>query len=76
MFTSKFWKAAAERAGKSAAQALLILWGGDAVFSAWDADWTTAGGVALGAAVLSLLTSVVSVGAGEPNSPSLVSMGR
>lgn len=73
MFTITFWKATAERAGKSAAQALLGLWAGDAVFSAWDADWVKAGGVALGAAVLSLLTSIVSANlAGTPGSPSLV----
>lgn len=76
MFTRIFWQAAAERAAKSGAQALLILWGGDAVFSAWDADWPAAGGVAVGAAVLSLLTSVVSAGAGEPGSPSLVARDR
>ncbi|WP_199815743.1 holin, partial [Streptomyces griseus] len=49
MFTGKFWRATGERAAKSAAQALLLLWGGDVVFSAWDADWVTAGGVAAGA---------------------------
>lgn len=71
MFTARFWKQVAERAGKSAAQALLIYWGGDAVFSAWSADWVAAGGIAVGAAVLSVLTSVVSLPAGEPDSPSL-----
>lgn len=76
MFTGKFWKAAAERAAKSSAQALLILWGGDAVFSAWDADWPAAAGVAAGAAVLSVLTSVVSAAGGDPDSPSLVPADR
>ncbi|MBX6357644.1 MAG: hypothetical protein IRZ05_17550, partial [Micromonosporaceae bacterium] len=46
MFTVKFWKQAAERAIKSAAQALLGLWVGDQVFNAWQADWAKAGGVA------------------------------
>lgn len=72
MFTVKFWKSAAERAAKSAAQAALLLWGGDQVFSAWDANWPTLGGVALAAAVLSLLTSIVSAPFGESESPSLV----
>ncbi|MCX5066888.1 holin [Micromonospora lupini] len=67
----KFWKSAAERAGKSAAQALLGLWALDG-FNVLHADFPLAGGVAVGAAVLSLLTSIVSVGVGEPNSPSLV----
>ena len=72
MFTARFWKQAAERAAKSAAQGLIVYWGGDQVFNAWSADWPAAGGIALGAAVLSVLTSVVSAPAGEPDSPSLV----
>ncbi|TDC42126.1 hypothetical protein E1166_09085 [Micromonospora sp. KC213] len=68
--------AAGERAAKSSAQALLILWGGDAVFNAWHADWPTAGGVAAGAAVLSVLTSIVSAAGGTPGSPSLVAGDR
>lgn len=71
MFTGKFWKAAAERAGKSAAQALLGMWALDG-FNVLSVDLKLAGGVAAGAAVLSLLTSVVSAGVGEPDSPSLV----
>lgn len=71
MFTAKFWKAAAERAAKSAAQALLGMWALDG-FNVLHADFALAGGVAGGAAVLSLLTSLVSAGAGEPDSPSLV----
>lgn len=72
MFTTKFWKQTAERAAKSAAQALVVYWTGSEVFNAWSADWPQAGGIALGAAVLSLLTSVISAPAGEPESPSLV----
>ncbi|MEU8264493.1 holin [Micromonospora sp. NPDC048999] len=71
MFTSKFWKAAVERAVKSGAQALLGLWALDG-FNVVDADFRLAAGVAAGAAVLSVLTSVVSAGAGQPDSPSLV----
>lgn len=72
MFTTRFWKAAAERAAKSAAQALIGLWTLDGVFNVLDVDLALAGGVAGGAAVLSLLASVVSAGVGEPGSPSLV----
>lgn len=72
MFTVKFWKQAAERAVKSAAQAALGLWVGDQVFNAWQADWAKAGGVAAGAVVLSLLTSAASAGVGQPGSPSVV----
>lgn len=77
MFTGKFWKATAERAVKSAAQALLLYWGGDTVFNAWQADWPAAGGIASGAVVLSVLTSLVSARvSGEPDSPSLVGSDR
>ncbi|PZF98270.1 holin [Micromonospora deserti] len=77
MFTTKFWKAASERAVKTAAQALLVYFGGDAVFNAWHADWPAAGGIASGAVVLSVLTSLVSANlAGEPDSPSWVAGDR
>lgn len=76
MFTARFWLLAVERAVKSSAQALLLLWGGDAAFDVWDADWRMAAGVAAGAAVLSLLTSVVSTSTGDPSSPSLVPADR
>ncbi|HEX6969094.1 MAG TPA: holin [Micromonosporaceae bacterium] len=72
MFTVRFWRQAAERAVKSAAQAALGLWVGAEVFNAWDADWAKAGGVALGGAVLSLLSSLASGGVGQPGSPSAV----
>jgi hypothetical protein len=73
MFTGKFWKAAAERAAKSAGQALIGLWVGDGVFNLWSVDAAAAAGVAAGAAVLSVLTSIVSTPFGEGNSPSAVS---
>jgi len=71
MWTRKFWKQAGERAVKSAAQAAvgtLILDG----FNALHADWQLAGGVALGGAILSVLTSVITSGIGEPDDPSAV----
>lgn len=72
MFTKKFWKQAAERAAKSAAQSLIGLWALDAGFNVLHADLPMAGGIALGAAVLSVLTSLVTSGIGEPDSPSAV----
>jgi hypothetical protein len=72
MFTIAFWKQATERAIKSAAQALLGLWVGAEAFNAWDADWKKAAGVALGALILSVLTSLASAGASRSDSPSLV----
>lgn len=73
MWTVSFWKQSAERALKSAAQALLLLWAGDGLFNIVDADWKVAGGAVLGAAVLSLLTSILSSGVGPSDGPSLVS---
>lgn len=68
MWTVQFWKDALERAGKSAAQALLLLWAGDGVFDLFNVpDWKAVAGIAGGAAVLSLLTSVatgLSIGQG------------
>lgn len=71
MFTKKFWKAAAERAAKTAAEALALLWAGDQ-FNALDADWRMAAGVALGGAVLSVALSLASLKIGKTNDPSLV----
>jgi hypothetical protein len=72
MWTKSFWKQAAERATKSAAQALVLLWAGDGVFNSFTVNAGEAAGIALGAAALSVLTSIVTSGVGEKNSPSAV----
>ncbi len=72
MFTAKFWKDAAERAAKSAAQGVLIYVGGSEVFNAWSANWSATVGVAIGAAILSVLTSLASSSVGDSTSASLV----
>jgi len=69
VFSVEFGKAALERALKTAAQSAILVFGADQ-FNALQADWQTAGGFALGGFVLSLLTSLVSSGAGSPG-PSL-----
>lgn len=71
MWTKNFWKQTAERAFKSSAQGLLGMWTLDG-FNVLHADLPLAGGVALGAAVLSVLTSIVTAGLGEPGDPSAV----
>ncbi len=71
MLTGQFWKAAAERAAKSAAQSLLGLWALDG-FNVLHADFALGAGIAGGAALLSLLTSIVSAGIGPSDSPSMV----
>lgn len=72
MFTKLFWKRATERAAKSAAQAVVLGIGTAASFDAVHADWAYLGSVALGGAVLSYLTSVISSGAGPDDDPSIV----
>lgn len=64
-----FWTETAERAVKSAAQSLMLLWAGDGVFNLVDADPRLAGGIAAGAALLSVLTSVASTAVGNSSSP-------
>ena len=69
MRTRLFWRETAERAAKSAAQSLLLLWAGDSAFDLLNADPRVAGGIAAGAAVLSVLTSIASTSIGDSRSP-------
>lgn len=72
MWTGAFWKAAAERAIKTAAQVAVTFVGADAL-DIFAVDYQRVLGIALGAAAVSLLTSVASSGVGpEKGSPSLV----
>lgn len=73
MFKIVFWKDAGERAVKTIAQTLLALWlVGDVAFNALSVDWGEALGVALGAGVISVLTSLVSLNASGTISPASV----
>jgi hypothetical protein len=69
MWTGAFWKAAFERAVKTFAQALLAVMSADGL-GLLDADWPARLSAAGLAAVLSLLASIGSAGAGNPG-PSL-----
>lgn len=78
MFNKKFWIAASERAAKTFAQAavLAILGTGmmaasDVTVNAFTVDWLTVLGFAVGGAVLSYLTSVISAPMGKNFGPSL-----
>lgn len=73
MWTMAFWKDASERALKTAAQALLSLWVVGGAFNILTVSWGPALGVSLGAAVVSLLTSVVSSSVGDKGTASLIS---
>ena len=73
MFTKLFWKDAVERAIKTMAQTLVtLLLTSDAVFNILTVDWTQAIGVAVGAGVLSVLTSVGSAATSGTDTASLV----
>lgn len=74
MFTKSFWMQATERAGKSAGQALLgaVLLSDTGFVNAFDLNYKLALGVALGGALLSYVTSVVSANIGQENDPSVV----
>ncbi|MCW2904214.1 MAG: putative lactococcus lactis phage r1t holin [Streptosporangiaceae bacterium] len=72
MFSAAYWAQAIERALKSAAQALLIVWGATQVNALSVTNWTTALNVVISAALVSLLTSLASLPFGPSSSPSLV----
>ena len=68
MWTATFWKDAAERAVKTAAQTA----GGVLVVGVpiWEVDWTAGLGITATATALSLLTSIASSGRGDHESAS------
>jgi len=71
MWEGKFWKGTLERAIRTAAQAVLALWGTQ-VTGVLEVDWVQAGSVAALAALSSILMSVVATGVGDHESPSFV----
>jgi hypothetical protein len=72
IFTTTFWADASERAVKTLSQSLLTLWlAGDHVFNLLTVNWTQALGIAAGAGVISILTSIVSAGVTSSDSASL-----
>jgi len=59
MFTStQFWASSLETALRTAAAAALGVIGANQLITALEVDWTAVGGVALLAAVVSILTSI------------------
>ena len=72
MLTAQFWAGATDRAVKSFAQSLILLWTADAGFNVLDISVGPTFGVAAGAAALSLLTSIVSAPVGDRGSTSLI----
>lgn len=70
MFTAAFWLAAGERAVKTFAQTLVVLFA--AGTTVLTLDWVQALSLAGTAALVSVLTSLVSLKFGPEGSPSLV----
>lgn len=75
MGTRLFWRSALERAAKTAAQAALTVFLGDAALNIINVNWPETAALAATAALTSLLTSIVSSGVGPASSPSLVEDG-
>lgn len=70
MLNKSFWKDLTERAVKTFAQTLLaVLAVGVPI---WEMDWVSALGIAAGATVLSVLTSIASASTGNHDTASLV----
>lgn len=67
-----FWKESAERAIKTFAQSLLATVGVGAAVPVWGLNWGESLGIAVTATILSVLTSVASIGVAEEGTPSLV----
>lgn len=75
MFSLLWAKDAAERAVKTFAQALLALVSGGSFLNIVSLNWGDMLGVSATAAVVSVLTSVVSVGLGDKGTASAVKLG-
>jgi hypothetical protein len=71
MFTKLFAKTAAERAIRTAAQALLALWATD-ISGVLAVDWVQAASVAALAALTSILMSIVATGVADKGTTSFV----
>lgn len=71
MFTKKFWKDAAERAGKTAGEAFLLAVGADRL-NVLTADWYTLLGFSVGGVALSVAFSLASYKVGEKGTASVV----
>lgn len=72
MFSKIFWLGTAERAIKTFAQALLLVFVGDSAYNVISVNWPESLGLAATGALISILTSIVSSRIGDHNSPSLV----
>lgn len=72
MWTVEFWRRAGERAVKTFAQTLVLLWGADAGLNVLTVNPLPALGIAGTGALLSVLTSLASSGLTGQDTPSLL----
>jgi hypothetical protein len=72
MFTKHFWLDALERAIKTIAQVFLAVVVEEQFFNAFELDWTQMAGIAVGAGLVSVATSLASSRFGKHDSASLV----
>jgi hypothetical protein len=72
MFTKHFWMDAAERAVKTFFQVFLAVAIEERVFNAFELDWQQMLGIGVGAALISVATSVVSSRVGSHESASII----
>ena len=71
IYSKEFWKSATERAIKTFAQFIIVLFGAEA-FNIFTLDWVQFAGMALAGVVVSYATSIVSANFGEKGTPSLL----
>lgn len=71
MFNKIFWMESTERAIKTLAQFIIVL-GSAGALNVLTVDWKTNIGLALGAALLSYATSIVSAGVTKTDTPNLL----
>jgi hypothetical protein len=76
MRTAAFWTGAFDRAIKSLAQTLILLWFTSDVVNIFEVNWVESLGVGAGALVLSLLTSIVSAPIGDDGTTSMLRGGN
>jgi hypothetical protein len=73
IWSINFWKDAAERAIKTAAQTAIVAWGvGDQMLNLFTTDLVLIGQFAVSGAVLSVLTSIASAPFSDRGTASLV----
>ena len=75
IWTKTFWKATAERAIRTAAQAAILVLGGEQI-NVISVDWVDTLGFAAGGAVLAVLTALVGSAVGGGDGPAFFDVER